>query len=92
MRRLKGRRNGILRSTDVRTLDPQTEETQVSGSYWDDGRTLVVAIPMPMPQMDDQALEQPLVQPVEPPIHDTPQQEVDRRPGMPFSHEIRHIA
>ncbi|KAK9917307.1 hypothetical protein WJX75_002997 [Coccomyxa subellipsoidea] len=32
--------------------------------------------------MDDQALEQPLVQPVEPPIHDTPQQEVDRRPGL----------
>ena len=69
---------------DVSTLRPPQEETQVSGSFWDDGRSLVVALPLPEPQMVEGVLEQPPIQPESPTEHREVQQEADvieRRPG-----------
>lgn len=81
---MKERRASSARSADVQTLtSPQHEETQVSGSLWDDGKTLVIAIPMPEPQIAEETLQQPFVEPFEPTKVDEPQQEVSRRPGMP---------
>lgn len=66
---------------EVSTLRPPQEETQVSQSFWDDGRSLVVALPLPEPQISEGVLEQPLIQPEAPTEHREVADIIERRPG-----------